>query len=341
MFTTSLRPVRRLAAMLAVIALILLAVGCGDDDDDATTVTPTAGPTVEPTAEPTTGPTSEPTAEPTQGPTTEPTAEPTEEPTTEPTTEPGGEHRVLVYFLDGETLVVGGRTTTTAAVGADAIEALLAGPAAGFEADMGWHTEIPEGTELLGLDIADGTATVDLSSEFESGGGTLSVTARVAQLVFTLTQFPTVDTVDVWIDGEAVEYLTGEGFEAEDLSREDFLVQDLANAPMPIILVESPYVGEEAPRPLTISGLSNTFEATVRYQVTDVDGEIVLDGFTTASAGTGTWGTFEIVLDQPDLPAFTREGVASVIVFEDSAEDGRPINIVEVPIVVGPEWLGP
>ena len=100
-------------------------------------------------------------------------------------------------------------------------------------------------------------------------------------------------------------------------------------------------MGEEAPRPLTISGLSNTFEATVRYQVTDVDGEIVLDGFTTASAGTGTWGTFEIVLDQPDLPAFTREGVASVIVFEDSAEDGRPINVVEVPIVVGPEWLGP
>ena len=51
-------------------------------------VTPTATPTVEPTATPTVKPTAEPTAAPTVKPTTEPTATPTVKPTAEPTVTP-------------------------------------------------------------------------------------------------------------------------------------------------------------------------------------------------------------------------------------------------------------
>ncbi len=47
----------------------------------------------------------------------------------------------------------------------------------------GWlTTAIPEGTRLLGITIEDGIASVDLS-----------MTARVAQVVFTMTQFAQVD----------------------------------------------------------------------------------------------------------------------------------------------------
>lgn len=250
---------------------------------------------------------------------------------TEPADAQAATSDVLVYFLDGEELVVDGRTVQTVAVGAAAMEALLDGPAPGFETDLGLTTAIPSGTSLLGLDIAAGTATVDLSGEFEAGGGTASVTARVAQVVFTLTQFETVDAVDIWIDGAERDFVTGEGFPAQNLSRADFFVTDLAQAPTPLILVESPFIGEAVSSPLTISGWSNTFEANVRYQVTDPDGLIVIDSFTTASAGTGTWGTFSVTVD---LPEFSRSGIASVIVFEDSAKDGSPINVVEVPVQV-------
>ena len=70
---------------------------------------------------------------------------------------------------------------------------------------------IPAGTRLLGLTIKDGVATVDLSSEFESGGGSASATIRLGQVVYTLTQFPTVKSVVFQIDGRTVTRLRQRG----------------------------------------------------------------------------------------------------------------------------------
>lgn len=100
----------------------------------------------------------------------------------------------------------------TKAVGTAAIEALLDGPT-DAEKDT-WpaiSTAIPAGTELLGLTIDDGIAKIDLSEEFESGGGTFGVTARLAQVVYTLDQFPTVDAVEFYIEGERVTVFSSEG----------------------------------------------------------------------------------------------------------------------------------
>lgn len=100
----------------------------------------------------------------------------------------------------------------TKAVGTAAIEALLDGPT--YAEKDTWpaiSTAIPAGTELLGLTIDDGIAKVDLSEEFESGGGTFGVTARLAQVVYTLDQFPTVDAVEFYIEGERVTVFSSEG----------------------------------------------------------------------------------------------------------------------------------
>ena len=52
-------------------------------------------------------------------------------------------------------------------------------------------------------------------------------------------------------------------------------------------------------------------------------------GFTTATSGNGMRGTFETELAVPDLV-----GPATIVAFEVSAEDGRPLHVVEVPITV-------
>ena len=295
------RPRHRSAGVLLAAPLLLVALlaGCGSDGDDGASSTTTA---VTPA-------------------TTTTSAGPG---ATTTTVAAGGEADVLVYFTRDEKVATGGEAVATPAVARGALEALLAGPD-GVEAGAGLATAIPGGVELLGVDISGGTATVDLSSDFGSGGGSLSMQLRVAQVVFTLTQFDSVDEVDVHLDGEAVDGIGGEGVPSEDLTRADF--EDLT----PLILVESPVPGETVSSPVRLRGLSNTFEANVRFTVTASDGTVLADGHTTATAGTGTWGTFSVDVPLDGSPT----GAGTVTAFEDSAEDGSPVNVYDVPVTFG------
>ncbi len=169
-------------------------------------------------------------AEPEDGETPKAEEPDTEEPTTTPPADgegdgegdgsgsdeaPAGEDVTLkIYFsYAGEAALAIERTVPyTQAVATAAMNELLAGPT---DAELAtWpvlSTQIPEGTELLGLTVSDGVAQVNLSGEFDDGGGTYSMTARLAQVVYTLAQFPTVDAVEFYIEGVAVDVFSGEG----------------------------------------------------------------------------------------------------------------------------------
>jgi hypothetical protein len=109
-----------------------------------------------------------------------------------------------VWFSRGGRLVEGLRThTPTRRVATAALEALLAGPTRS-ERTTGIGSEIPPGTQLLGVTIANGVAHVDLSSDFQAGGSSRSLQLRLAQFVYTLTQFPTVSAVRFSVDGTPV-----------------------------------------------------------------------------------------------------------------------------------------
>lgn len=229
---------------------------------------------------------------------------------------------VGVYFLRGNRIGVGTREITPAARAmAAAMRELLAGPNAQERATL--TTAIPAGTRLLGLDVDDGTATVDLTREFELGGGSLSMQARVAQVVHTLTQFPVVMRVAFRIEGRSVEAIGGEGVIVDPpVDREDF--EDLA----PAILVESPGPGDTLTAPLQVRGTANTFEATLYLRVVDKSGAVLVDRFVTATSGSGTRGTFEASLP---IDAAT-VGDTELVAYERSAENGAEINAVTIPI---------
>ncbi len=197
---------RRLIAIIGLLALVLVA--CGDDVGDGGPVTtlpdsPGSSTTTDTTA-PGTG-------------TTTTTTPP-------PTTQPVGERFVQVYLVQDSAYAKAVTRTVpgTLDVAANAVRALIAGPTAS-EAEAGLSTAIPEDTLLLGIDISGGIATVDLSQEFEQGGGTFGMTSRLAQVVYTLTQFDTVDEVVFWIDGELVTVFSGEGILLEEpVGRSDY-----------------------------------------------------------------------------------------------------------------------
>jgi hypothetical protein len=290
----------RWSALTVMLGLALLGLArCGGDDDAKET--PTAPASATPTATP--GEAQEPT--------------PGQTPT------PVAGLVVAVYFARGEHIAAGGRLVTAPAVARGAMEALLAGPNA-LERGLGMGSEIPAGTRLLGINIADGLATVDLSREFESGGGSLSMTTRVAQVVYTLTQFETVDRVTIRLDGKDVDAIGGEGVPAKNLTRDDFRDNT------PLILVESPAPGAGVRSPLRVSGTSNTFEAALSWEVRDSAGKVIREGFATATSGTGTWGTFAFEVDLTGLAP----GGITLVVFESSAKDGSPTNVYEVPLTL-------
>jgi hypothetical protein len=154
----------------------------------------------------------------------------------------------------------------------------------------------------LGVDakvtIAAGTATVDLPN---------AAADRVAEIVYTLTQFPSVQRVDV--AGRA------------GLTRGDIV------AYTPVILVERPAIGAEVPETFTISGTASVFEATLVVELRR-DGAILSKHTVTASEGAPARGTFSVTVRVPSPGALT------VAAYSPSAADGTPQHEQDIAVTV-------
>jgi spore germination protein GerM len=86
------------------------------------------------------------------------------------------------------------------------------------------HTEIPTGTTLNAVSVADRVAIVDVSGAFDVGGPDRSLALRVAQVVYTLTERGTdITFVEFHIDGVR-RSVTGPGGASllEPVTRADF-----------------------------------------------------------------------------------------------------------------------
>jgi len=244
------------------------------------------------------------------------------------TTTGSGSVSYQVWFHRGEQLFVVHRTEkATPRVGSAAVSALLAGPSSS-ERSAGVDTQVPGGTKLLGLSIDKGIANVDLTSEYQAGGGSASMTMRLAQVVCTLDQFPTVKGVLFKLDGQSVDVLGGEGIViANPLRCANY------NDLMPAILVESPAIGQAVPNPVTISGTANVFEANVTVDIIDSDGQVVGTAFTTATCGTGCRGTFSVTI--PYEVNSVQQGTI-VVHDDDAAGNGHPPHEVHIPVILQP-----
>jgi germination protein M len=157
--------------------------------------------------------------------------------------------------------------------------------------------------ELQGLAVEGQVATIEVPHELREDG--------IAQVIYTLTQFPGVTAVDVVKDG-STRRLRRAGLEAFT----------------PAILVESPLAYDLVTSPIRVSGTANTFEANFGYELKDASGSVLSEDFVTATSGTGTRGTFELEVPY-EIP---EDADATLAVFERSAKDGSRINMVEIPV---------
>ena len=148
--------------------------------------------------------------------------------------------------------------------------------------------------------IAAGTAHLALDHASAS---------EIAEIVYTLTQFPSIERVDV-------AGRTG-------LTRADFA------AYVPPILVDSPGDGAEVPLTIRVTGSASVYEATLVVELVR-DGKVLDKQTVTASEGAPGRGTFVTTLRAPS------PGDATVSAFSPSAENGLPQHQVDMPVTVKP-----
>jgi hypothetical protein len=323
---TRQRSIHLPAILLSIVALV---AACGGSSGPLGSV-PVASSTPEPSV-------AQGSPDLTPAPSDEPSVEPSGtagSPTTSPTPVPSSTGTTIVrayFWLGGlpgsEGLVAVLREIpATKGVASAAVKALLAGPT-DAEGNREISTAVPDGSQLLSLSVADGVATVDLSGEFESGGGSASVLTRLGQMVYTLTQFPTVKSVVFQIEGETRHVFSSEGVVLDKpVTRADYV--DL----LPAIWVDRPAFNAAIGNPAHVTGNANVFEASFRIAILDASGKTLTDVQAMASCGTGCRGTFDVTI--PYTISKAQYGILRV--YDPSEKDGSPQSIRDYRV-----WLTP
>lgn len=213
----------------------------------------------------------------------------------------------------------------TSRVATAAITALLAGPNS-TERAAGVSTAIPTGTRLQRISIDSGVATVSLSAQIGAGACSSSVRMRLAELTFTVTQFPSVQAVRLQVNGRLVHFLTGDGIPVPiPLQRWQF------RALVPAITVWSPRIGSTASSPVLIMGTANVFEANVHVAILNAAGKVIARTVVTASCGNRCRGNYSLHLAYTvphDMPG------SIVVSDDDAAGAGHPPHIARVPVTL-------
>jgi hypothetical protein len=164
---------------------------------------------------------------------------------------------------------------------------------------------LPISRESLSRALAAGPTAAEHRLGLAGGAG-------LAEAVYTLSQF----------DPEKAVAVRGKQYTRSDFEDET-----------PAILVESPLPFDTVREPeLHATGTANTFEATFEYDLVGSDGKLLAHHFVTATSGSGTRGTFDFTV--PFTVAHTQS--AKLTVFESSAENGRRIHVVEIPLRLEP-----
>jgi spore germination protein GerM len=117
--------------------------------------------------------------------------------------------RMAVYLVEDGGLAVSMRSVAVTSLPVeDGLRALLDGPDAA-EAAAGMQTDIPGGSHLLGVRMEGDVAVVNLSRQFAAGDNTASPSTRLAQVVFTATQFAGIQRVTFRVEGATSWLLAG------------------------------------------------------------------------------------------------------------------------------------
>lgn len=119
-----------------------------------------------------------------------------------------------LYLLDSNGMVAPQTLelpkTDSKAVASQAMEYLVKGGPISEMLPNGFQAVLPEGTQILGLNLKEGTMTVDVSKEFKNYEAAEEVKILEA-MTHTLTQFENVERIKLWINGHELDEMPVNG----------------------------------------------------------------------------------------------------------------------------------
>lgn len=130
----------------------------------------------------------------------------------------GAKNKVKVYFIKSNSPEDINFTPVTRSISSDdspidaSLKELFLGPTK-KEQLRGIMTEIPEGTRLVNVESSQDDISVNLSSQFVTGGGSATMQLRYLQLYKTLAAIAPSKKVYLLVDGKNLKTIGGEGLE--------------------------------------------------------------------------------------------------------------------------------
>ena len=82
------------------------------------------------------------------------------------------------------------------------------GPAHQFLTTNGLKAVLPAGTTILGMNVHEGECVVDFSAEFMATADEIHERLILDALTFSLTEFATIDSVTIWVQGRPLTKMT-------------------------------------------------------------------------------------------------------------------------------------
>ncbi|OEF98285.1 GerMN domain-containing protein [Desulfuribacillus alkaliarsenatis] len=130
-----------------------------------------------------------------------------------------GSLELSIYFVDGNGLVVpmGIQIPRSEGIAKETLRFMTkGGPVLSQIAGTSLEPVLPAGTEVIGMSINDGVAKIDFTKEFLNYQTKEHERQMIEAVVWTLTEFPTIESVHFMVEGHYIESMPVGGTSLEE-----------------------------------------------------------------------------------------------------------------------------